>query len=157
MLAYSTFRYSHHYHINKCSWLDLFSQFDMTIHYVPGKSNVVANALSHRPDLAVVCWVSWVWFIDLDSWGLGSCLWWLMGTAQESRECLWAWFYVPWWSVVPHMRWEWSQFGDPWGCWVMARLALVVPWWPLWWASWCVSHGWCLIQMILVERTACWC
>ena len=35
-------------------WLDLFSQFDITIYHVPGKSNVVANALSHRPDLAAV-------------------------------------------------------------------------------------------------------
>ena len=35
-------------------WLDLFSQFDITICYVPGKSNVVVNALSHRPDFAVV-------------------------------------------------------------------------------------------------------
>ena len=35
-------------------WLDLFSQFYMTIHHVPGKFNVVADALSHPPDLAVV-------------------------------------------------------------------------------------------------------
>ena len=35
-------------------WLDLFSQFDMTIYYVPGKSNVVAGALSRCPDLAIV-------------------------------------------------------------------------------------------------------
>ena len=35
-------------------WLDLFSQFDMTICHVPGKSNVVADTLSHRSDLAVV-------------------------------------------------------------------------------------------------------
>ena len=95
-------------------------------------------------------WVSWVWLIDLNSWGLGSCLWWLMGTAQESGKCLWAWFYVPWWSVVPHTWWEWSQFGDPWGCWVTNRLAPVVPWQPLWWAYWCVSYGWCLIQTIYI-------
>ena len=30
------------------------SQFNMTIHHVPGKSNVVADALLHHPDLAVV-------------------------------------------------------------------------------------------------------
>ena len=35
-------------------WLDLFSQFNMTIHHVPGKCNVVAGALSCHPDLAVV-------------------------------------------------------------------------------------------------------
>ena len=35
-------------------WLDLFSQFDMTICYVPGKFNVVADALPHCPDLTVV-------------------------------------------------------------------------------------------------------
>ena len=29
-------------------WLDLFSQFDMTICHVPGKSNVVADVLSHH-------------------------------------------------------------------------------------------------------------
>ena len=35
-------------------WLDLFSQFDLTIHYVPRNSNVIADALSCRPDLVVV-------------------------------------------------------------------------------------------------------
>ena len=35
-------------------WLDLFSQFDMTIHHVPGKSNVVTDAWSHCLDLSVV-------------------------------------------------------------------------------------------------------
>ena len=33
-------------------WLDLFSQFDITIPYVPGKSSVFTNALSCYPDLA---------------------------------------------------------------------------------------------------------
>ena len=33
-------------------WLDLFRQFDMTICYVPGKSNILTNALLHYPDLA---------------------------------------------------------------------------------------------------------
>ena len=35
-------------------WLDLFSQFDMTICHIPGKSNVIANALSRHPVLDVV-------------------------------------------------------------------------------------------------------
>ena len=35
-------------------WLDLFSQFDITIHYVAGKSNAVADAFSCCPDLAIV-------------------------------------------------------------------------------------------------------
>ena len=34
--------------------LDLFSQFDMTIHHVPGKSNVIDNALLHYPDLSAI-------------------------------------------------------------------------------------------------------
>ena len=32
--------------------LDFLSQFDFAVVHVPGKSNVVADALSHRPDLA---------------------------------------------------------------------------------------------------------
>ena len=36
------------------SWLDLFNQFDITIFHVPEKSNVVTDALSCCPDLAVV-------------------------------------------------------------------------------------------------------
>ena len=35
-------------------WLDLFNKFDMIIHYVFGRSNVVADALSCCPDLVVV-------------------------------------------------------------------------------------------------------
>ena len=35
-------------------WLDLFSPFDMTIHYVPGKSNAIANASLHCHGLAAV-------------------------------------------------------------------------------------------------------
>ena len=35
-------------------WLDLFSQFDMTICHIPRKSNIVAGTLSHCLDLAVV-------------------------------------------------------------------------------------------------------
>ena len=48
-------------------WLDLFSQFDMTICYVPGNSNVVTNALLRCPDLAVVVGSVESRFIDLDS------------------------------------------------------------------------------------------
>ena len=32
-------------------WLDLFSQFDITIYHVPRKSNVVTNAILCCPDL----------------------------------------------------------------------------------------------------------
>ena len=35
-------------------WLDLFSQFDMTICHIPRKSNVVPDFLSCLPDLAIV-------------------------------------------------------------------------------------------------------
>ena len=35
-------------------WLDLFSQFNMTIHHVPGKSNVFNDALSCHPSLSAV-------------------------------------------------------------------------------------------------------
>ena len=35
-------------------WLDFFSWFDMSIHYVPGKSNVVTDALLHHSDPAAV-------------------------------------------------------------------------------------------------------
>ena len=52
MLAYSTFRHSHHYHVNKCAgWTCLVS---LTIHHIPGKLNVLAIALFHCPDLAAV-------------------------------------------------------------------------------------------------------
>ena len=33
-------------------WLDLFSQFDITIYNIPGKSNGINNALLYCPDLA---------------------------------------------------------------------------------------------------------
>ena len=35
-------------------WLDLFSQFDITICHVLGEFNVVNDALSCHPDLATV-------------------------------------------------------------------------------------------------------
>ena len=34
--------------------MGLFSQFDMTIHHVPGKSNVVTDTLTYCPDLSIV-------------------------------------------------------------------------------------------------------
>ena len=33
-------------------WLDLLSQFDITICHVPGKSNVTTDALLHCPEFA---------------------------------------------------------------------------------------------------------
>ena len=35
-------------------WLDLFTWFDITICHIPGKSNVITDALLHHPYLAVV-------------------------------------------------------------------------------------------------------
>ena len=35
-------------------WLDLFSQFDIIIHHVPGKFNAIADSLLCYPDLAAV-------------------------------------------------------------------------------------------------------
>ena len=35
-------------------WLDLFSQFDMTIYHVPGICNIITNDLLCCPDLAIV-------------------------------------------------------------------------------------------------------
>ena len=52
MLTYSTFRHNHHHHIDKCASRSF--QLDMTIHRVPGKSNVVAIAFLHYLDLAAV-------------------------------------------------------------------------------------------------------
>ena len=36
------------------NWLELFSQFNITIYHIPGKSNVIVDALLCYPDLAVV-------------------------------------------------------------------------------------------------------
>ena len=60
-------------------WLNLFSQFSMTIHYIPGKSsNFFSDALLHCPDLAIVIgsvesslliWVHKPWVAAFgDSW-----------------------------------------------------------------------------------------
>ena len=35
-------------------WLNLFSQFDMIIHYIPGKSNVIFDALPCHYNLSAV-------------------------------------------------------------------------------------------------------
>ena len=35
-------------------WLDLLSQFDMTINHIPRKFNVVVDALLYCPDLSAV-------------------------------------------------------------------------------------------------------
>ena len=35
-------------------WLGLFSQFDVTIHHIPGEFNIATDALSHHSDLDAV-------------------------------------------------------------------------------------------------------
>ncbi|WMV15116.1 hypothetical protein MTR67_008501 [Solanum verrucosum] len=35
-------------------WQDFLAEFDFTFEYKPGKANVVADALSHKADLAAI-------------------------------------------------------------------------------------------------------
>ncbi|KAG2766235.1 hypothetical protein PC129_g16955 [Phytophthora cactorum] len=41
---------SHHLSQRMARWLSLFSEYDFVVNYKPGKTNILANALSCRPD-----------------------------------------------------------------------------------------------------------
>ena len=151
MRAYRSFRYSHYYHIDKCTgWTCSVSLIWLYIMYLESLvfflmlCHIVLTLLQLLGQLSLVYWLRFVMLRQL----------WQVTHGNSSRKwgVLWAWFYVPWWSAVQHKRWEWSQFGEPWGCQVIDRLAPVVPWLPLWWAYWCLSHRLCHIQTILVKK-----
>ena len=42
-------------------WMELLDDYDFTLHYHPGKANVVADALSRKSRGALASVVSWEW------------------------------------------------------------------------------------------------
>jgi len=40
--------------MRKRRWLELIKDYDLAVHYHPGKANVVSDALSHKPHYQVV-------------------------------------------------------------------------------------------------------
>ena len=42
-------------------WIEFLEDYDFTLHYHPGKANVVANALSHKSQGVLASVASWEW------------------------------------------------------------------------------------------------
>ena len=42
-------------------WMEFLEDYDFTLHYHPGKANVVANALSRKSQGALASIASWEW------------------------------------------------------------------------------------------------
>ena len=42
-------------------WMEFLEDYDFTLHYHPGKANVVADALSRKSRGALACIASWEW------------------------------------------------------------------------------------------------
>jgi hypothetical protein len=67
--------------LRQCRWLELIKDYDLSIHYHPGKANVVADALSGSgvPKVALSL------IADLDRLGIALCY---FGTASEETRML---------------------------------------------------------------------
>ena len=47
--------------MRQCRWMEFLEDYDFTLHYHPGKANVVADALSQKARAALASIVSWEW------------------------------------------------------------------------------------------------
>ena len=47
--------------MRQCRWIEFLEDYDFTLHYHPGKANVVANALSRKSRGALGIIASWEW------------------------------------------------------------------------------------------------
>jgi hypothetical protein len=71
----------------QCRWLELIKDYDLSIQYHPGKTNVVADALSRTGVLKVTMPL----IADLDRMGVSLCY---VGTAKRRLGCS---FNTPFW------------------------------------------------------------
>ena len=47
--------------MRQCRWMEFLEDYDFTLHYHPGKANVVADALSRKSRVALASIASWEW------------------------------------------------------------------------------------------------
>ena len=47
--------------MRQCRWMEFLEDYDFTLHYHPGKSNVVADALSRKPQEVLASIASREW------------------------------------------------------------------------------------------------
>ena len=47
--------------IRQCRWMEYLEDYDFTLHYHPGKANVVADALSRKSQGVLASVASWEW------------------------------------------------------------------------------------------------
>ena len=47
--------------MRQCRWMEYFEDYDFTLHYHPGKENVVVDALSRKSQGVLASVASWEW------------------------------------------------------------------------------------------------